>query len=146
MAFPTLNLKYSNITVTMLIEQSIGHLPWFSYVYMYCHFSLLVCRTSKSARQLQPLHSDTDDSLSTTHMRSRVDLKEDLSSFDRASKKFLEEMKETFLRLEREAKVRMGNCTHTHMHAHTHTHTHTRTYTHTHTHTHTHLIVMTLVI
>ena len=96
---------------------------------MCCHFSayryILVCRTSKSTRQLQPLHSDTDDSLSTTHTRSRVDLKEDLSSFDRASKKFLEEMKETFLRLEREAKVRMDNSTHTHTHTHTRTRTHT---------------------
>ena len=78
------------------------------YVYTYIHahdVTLVVYRSSKSVKQLQPLHSDTDeDTLSTTHTTSRVDLK-DLSSFDRASKKFLEEMKDTFLRLEREAKV-----------------------------------------
>ena len=79
--------------------------------YMHAHSILstcvcvcLVCRLSKPAKQVQPVYSDTEDTLSTSH--TRLDHK-DLSSFDRASKKFLEEMKETFLRLEREAKVRV---------------------------------------
>ena len=68
--------------------------------------SMTVYRLSKSVKQARPAHADTDDdTLSTSH--TGINHK-DLSSFDRASKKFLEEMKETFLRLEREAKVSVG--------------------------------------
>ena len=85
-------------------------------VYMHMHIcnvtDVLTHRSSKSAKHLKPRNSDTEeDSLSTSQTRYRSNLK-DLSSFDKASKKFLEEMKETFLRLEKEAKVRMNN-THT---------------------------------
>ena len=88
---------YDNCALQLYIQYIC--IQWYSE-----YVCLLVCRLSKPAKQVHPVYSDTEDTLSTSH--TRLDHK-DLSSFDRASKKFLEEMKETFLRLEREAKVRV---------------------------------------
>ena len=92
------------------------HMCGYVCVYIHMHIcnvtNVLMHRSSKSAKHLEPFNSDTEeDTLSTTHTRSRASLK-DLSSFDRASKKFLEEMKDTFLKLEKEAKVRTKKYTH----------------------------------
>jgi len=60
-------------------------------------------RASKPAKLVHPVDAGTEDD-SLTQAGSKL---KDMSSFDKASQKFLEEMKATFSRLEKEAKVRM---------------------------------------
>ncbi|XP_065884793.1 centriole and centriolar satellite protein ofd1-like isoform X2 [Dysidea avara] len=57
-------------------------------------------RATKPAKLVHPVHAGTEDD-SLTYAGTKL---KDMSSFDKASKKFLEEMKATFSRLEREAK------------------------------------------